>query len=115
MLYGRLNPRIVAAALVLALGVALGQPALAQYHAPQFTIYNQGSTCIAIVNVEPSDSNNWGPDLLAGVMCPNQYLHPLVNYTLPSCIQDVRAIYTDGHVEYTWGLNVCSYNLIEHY
>jgi hypothetical protein len=115
MLSSRLNPRIIAATLAFALGFALAQPAMAQNHAPQFTLYNQGSTCIAIVNVEPSASNNWGPDLLSGVMCPNQFLHPLADYSLPSCVQDVRVIYTDGHIEYTWGINVCEYNLFEHY
>jgi len=87
-----------------------------------FTIYNQGYHVMYIVNAEPSSYGSWGPDLLGTgyTLSPGHSFQPLswyygANPSIPSCIHDIRVIYSDGHVEYDYGVDICSYNVSFYY
>jgi hypothetical protein len=86
-----------------------------------FTVYNEGSHQIYSINVEPSDYNQWGPDLLGNyVLNPGYSVHPLslywgANPNIPNDIQDVRVVYSDGTVLTRTGVDICEYNLTFNY
>jgi|SRR5579871_2700723 len=104
---------------VLAVGLSLAATAIvsaATYTAPNFTVYNQGSEVVEQLYVSPHNNNTWGDDLLANYeLEPGYSYKPLQNYTLPSCYQDVRAVYDDKHVETIYDVNICTNNVIFHY
>lgn len=89
--------------------------AQAVYTAPNFEVINDGSHIMDGVWVSPVGDNNWGNELLNGVMGPNQFVHALTGYNLPSCMQDVRVEYTDTTIDYYYNLDVCTTNVIFHY
>lgn len=105
-----------------AVAVTLSIPLIASANCgDNFTIYNQGSHTIESVYVEPSDYNQWGPDLLGNyVLDPGYSVHPLslywgANPNIPNDIQDVRVQYSDGTVLTRTGINICEYNLTFNY
>ncbi len=89
---------------VLTVGIAVAATAITKASSADFRVYNAGSTTIMVLNVEPSGYNSWGPDLLGNnELDPGYYVRPLVGYTIPSCVQDVRAVYSDNVVQYYLG------------
>jgi hypothetical protein len=106
-----LLPAIIAGAVV----TTSVTPTLAA-EAPQFRVYNSGYHTIEALNVSPHGYNHWGADLLGEDYLESGYFdRPLSGYNLPSCYQDVRAVYTNGHVEYMWDVDVCDYNVRFYY
>ena len=104
------------AVLTLALMVAATAITKAQYSSPNFRVYNAGSHTIVVINVSPHGNSSWGADLLGNnELDPGYYVTPLATYNLPSCVQDVRAVFSDYTVQYFWGLDVCTQNLTFHY
>jgi len=100
--------------VVLTLGLVVAATAItkAQYVAPNFRVYNGGSQTIMVLNVSPHGYNSWGPDLLGdNELNPGYFVRALAGFSLPSCIQDVRAIYADHEIQYFWGIDVCTENL----
>ena len=107
------RPGAIALGMMLAATAYVGA---ASYSAPNFTVYNEGSEVIESVNVSPHNNNSWGEDLLGNyALQPGYNYKPLTNYTLPTCYQDVRAVYDDQHVETLYNVNVCTQNVIFHY
>ena len=109
---------VAACAIVLA---SSSQPARASA-GDTFTIYNQGYHTMYIVNAEPASYGSWGPDLLGTgyVLSPGHSFQPLAWHYgadpyVPSCIHDIRVIYSDQHVEYDYGVDICSYNVTFYY
>lgn len=109
--------------LTAALAAVLVAPLAARANCgDNFTVYNEGSHTIYQINVEPSDYNNWGPDLLGSnyVLSPGYSVHPLsfywgANPNIPNEVQDVRVVYSDGTVLTRMGIDICDYNLTFNY
>lgn len=81
-----------------------------------FRVENDGAHVVVHLYVAPEGANSWGSDLLGQYeLYPSQYTAALAGYTIPTCNQDMRAIYTDGHVEELDGVNVCSQYIMLHY
>lgn len=98
--------RVLLATFALVVGMSLAADA---FVAPNFLVINDGSHTIIAVYVEPSASDSWGQDLLGNnVLDPGYETHALTGYTLPSCIQDVKVIYSDKHIAYDLNVNVCT-------
>jgi len=81
-----------------------------------FRVENDGAHVVQYLYIEPEGAPSWGPDLLGQYeLYPTQYDAALAGYTVPNCNQDMRAIYTDGHVEELDGVNVCTQYIMLHY
>jgi hypothetical protein len=83
--------------------------------APNFRVINGGQTRAIEVNVSPSASDDWGDNLLAIDLDPGHYVYALKNYTIGSCVQDLRVVYEDEHVEYLYNINICRNDITLHY
>ena len=103
-------------ASILTAGLIVAATSVTKAGVNDFTVYNQGSGTIEYLYVEPSGYAYWGSDLLGSYeINPGYNYHPLVGWKVPNCVQDVKAVYTDGHIEYYWGINVCNQNLTFYY
>ena len=112
-------PAIFAACVIML--ASSSQPARASA-GDTFTIYNEGSHTIYEVYAEPVDYGDWGPELLGSgyMLSPGHSFQPLAWHYgadpyVPSCMHDVRVIYSDAHVEYKYGIDICNYNLTFYY
>jgi hypothetical protein len=104
---------IVALSVVLA--TALPASALS---APNFEVINAGQTRAVELNVSPSGDNDWGDNLLDpydDILDPDHFVYALRGWNLGSCVQDMRVIYEDGHIDYLYGTNICRLNITLHY
>jgi hypothetical protein len=104
---------IVALSVVLA--TALPTSAL---DAPNFRVINGGQTRAVELNVSPSSSNDWGSNLLDpydDILDPGNFVYALRGWNLGSCVQDLRVIYEDGHIEYLYNTNICRNDITLHY
>jgi hypothetical protein len=98
------------AAALCALAMLTAAPSFAQYSSPNFEVVNEGHHTIVVINVSPHGYNSWGADLLGNdELEPGYWFKPLIGYNLPSCIQDVRVIYSDNVVDYMYSVNVCTH------
>jgi hypothetical protein len=81
----------------------------AAYAAQQdFTLTNNTGHVIMTLNVSPSDSNNWGPDILGrDVLANGESAQITFDRNEDECVWDVRATYDDGDTGDWRGINLC--------
>jgi hypothetical protein len=102
-------------ALAIVLATTLPSSAL---EAPNFRVINGGQTRAVEVNVSPSNSNDWGDNLLTpygDALDPGNFVYALRGWTIGSCVQDLRVIYEDGVTKYLYGTNICRNDITLHY
>ena len=81
----------------------------AAYAAPQdFTLTNNTGHVIMTLNVSPSDSNNWGPDILGrDVLGDGEAAEVSFDRDEDDCVWDIRVTYDDGDTNDERGINLC--------
>jgi hypothetical protein len=93
-------------------GMVLATSAISSASSADFTVFNDGSVTLEHLYVSPHGRNTWDQDLLGNyVLNPGYNYKPLVNYSVPTCWQDVKAVYEDGNVVSDWDVNICAVNL----
>jgi len=106
-----LSPIRVIRALAV-VGAIFTTSAISSASSAGFTVYNDGTVTIEHLYVSPHGRNSWDADLLGTyVLNPGYNFHPLENYTVPTCWQDIKAVYEDGHVITDWDVDICSVNI----
>jgi hypothetical protein len=73
-----------------------------------FTLVNNTGHTVMTLNVSPSDSNQWGPDILgADVLANGQSVQVSFERGQEQCQWDLRATYDDGDTTDARGVNLC--------
>lgn len=96
--------------MMIAAAVALSMAASAAYAAIQdFTIHNSTGQAILTLNVSPSDSNDWGPDILGvDILAAGESADISFDMDEEQCEWDIRVTYEDGGVGDWRGIDLCS-------
>ncbi|MGQ0588918.1 MAG: hypothetical protein ACT4N8_05215 [Sphingosinicella sp.] len=96
--------------LMIAAAVALSMAATAAYAAIQdFTIHNSTGQAIMTLNVSPSDSNDWGPDILGvDVLGAGESAEVSFDPGDDQCEWDIRVTYEDDDTGDWRGIDLCS-------
>jgi hypothetical protein len=89
--------------------------ASAAYAAPQdFTLTNSTGHVIMTLNVSPSDSNRWGPDILGrDVLADGESAEVSFDRNEDDCEWDIRVTYDDGTHNDERGINLCETTEVE--
>ena len=73
-----------------------------------FTLKNRTGHVIVTLNVSPSNSNNWGPDILGmDVLGDGEDAEVSFDRDEDQCMWDIRVTYDDGDVNDERGINLC--------
>lgn len=76
--------------------------------AQDFTLHNRTGHVIVTLNVSPSNSNNWGPDILGvDVLGDGEDAEVSFDRDEDQCVWDIRVTYDDGDVNDERGINLC--------
>ena len=83
--------------------------------APQdFTITNHTGHVIVTLNVSPTASNQWGPDILGrDVLANGEQAEVSFDRAEDHCIWDIRVTYDDGTENDERGINLCETTEVE--
>ena len=89
--------------------------ATAAIAAPQdFTLKNRTGHVIVTLNVSPSSSNQWGPDILGReVLANNEDASVTFDREEDHCLFDIRVTYDDGTANDERGVNLCEVSEVE--
>lgn len=93
----------------LAAALAVAATASAAYAAAQdFTIHNNTGHVVMTLNVSPSSSSNWGPDILGrDVLANGESAEITFDRSEDQCEWDIRVTYDDGDTGDWRGVNLC--------
>jgi len=93
----------------LAAALAVAATASVAYAAAQdFTIHNNSGHTVMTLNVSPTASGDWGPDILGrDVLGNGESAQITFDRTEDHCIWDIRATYDDGDTGDWRGINLC--------
>lgn len=76
--------------------------------AQDFTVVNRSGHVVVTLNVSPSSSNNWGPDILGReVLANGESASITFDRNESECMWDMRATYDDGDTGDWRGINLC--------
>jgi hypothetical protein len=76
--------------------------------AQDFTINNHTGHVIVTLNVSPTSSNQWGPDILGrDVLADGESAEVSFDRDEDHCIWDIRVTYDDGTENDERGINLC--------
>lgn len=76
--------------------------------AQDFTIHNNTGHVITTLNVSPTSSNQWGPDILGrDVLASGESAEVSFDRDEDHCIWDIRVTYDDGTENDERGINLC--------
>jgi len=76
--------------------------------AQDFTINNRTGHVIVTLNVSPTSSNQWGPDILGReVLADGESAEVSFDRDEDHCIWDIRVTYDDGTENDERGINLC--------
>jgi hypothetical protein len=93
-------------------GAVLATSQISSASSAAFTVYNDGTVTMEHLYISPHGRDSWDEDLLGNyVLNPGYHYRPLENYTVPTCWQDVKAVYEDGKVITDFDVNICDVNL----
>jgi len=83
--------------------------ATAAYAAQQdFTVVNNTGQTVMTLNVSPSDSNQWGPDILGSeVLANGESAEVSFDRDEERCEWDIRVTYEDGDTGAWGGVDLC--------
>ncbi len=89
--------------------------ATAAWAAPQdFTLKNRTGHVIVTLNVSPSSSNQWGPDILGReVLANGEDAEVTFDRDEDHCDYDIRVTYDDGTENDERGINLCETTEVE--
>ena len=89
--------------------------ATAAWAAPQdFTLKNSTGHVIVTLNVSPSNSDRWGPDILGReVLADGEQAEVTFDRTESQCEFDIRVTYDDGTENDERGINLCETSEVE--
>lgn len=89
-------------------------PAAAEGGAQQdFTLVNNTGHTVMTLNVSPSDSDQWGPDILGqDVLANGQSATVSFERGQDQCNWDLRATYDDGDTTDSRGVNLCEVSTV---
>ena len=89
--------------------LAVAAISTAAYAAAQdFTIHNNSGHTVMTLNVSPTSSNNWGPDILGrDVLANGESAEITFDRSEDQCVWDIRATYDDGDTGDWRGINLC--------
>ena len=95
--------------LLIAGALLVSAIATAAYAGAQdFTIHNSTGQAVLTLNVSPSDSNQWGPDILGvDVLGDGEDAEVSFDRNEDQCVWDIRVTYDDGDVNDERGINLC--------
>lgn len=95
--------------MFMAAALAVAAISSAAYAAMQdFTINNRSGYTVVTLNVSPSSSNNWGPDILGrDVLANGESAEITFDRNETECMWDIRATYSDGDVGDWRNVNLC--------
>jgi hypothetical protein len=101
--------------LLIAGAMLMSAIATAAYAAPQdFTLTNSTGHVIVTLNVSPSDSNRWGPDILGrDVLGDGESAEVSFDRDEDQCEWDIRVTYDDGTENDERGINLCETTDVE--
>lgn len=93
----------------MAAALAVAAISSAAYAAMQdFTLNNRSGHTVVTLNVSPSSSNNWGPDILGrDVLANGESVEISFDRNEDECVWDIRATYDDGDTGDWRGINLC--------
>ena len=94
---------------LMAAALAVAAVSSAAYAAMQdFTLNNRSGHTVVTLNVSPSSSNDWGPDILGvDVLANGESAEITFDRDEDQCMWDIRATYDDGDVGDWRGINLC--------
>lgn len=76
--------------------------------AQDFTIHNRTGQTVMTLNVSPSDSSDWGPDILGrDVLLNGESADITFDRNEDQCVWDIRVTYEDGGTGDWRGINLC--------
>lgn len=105
MKFGLLPGALLAAAFLAA-------PALAARQ--DFAVINHSGHVIVTLNVSPSSSNRWGPDLLGReVLANGEQAMMSFDKEEDHCLFDIRVTFDDGTANDERGVNLCEVSEVE--
>jgi hypothetical protein len=89
--------------------------ATAAYAAAQdFTITNSTGHVIVTLNVSPTSSSRWGPDILGReVLADGEQAEVSFDRDENQCVWDIRVTYDDGTENDERGINLCETTEVE--
>ena len=93
----------------MAAALAVAATATAAWAAAQdFTIHNRTGHTVMTLNVSPSASNEWGPDILGqDVLANGESAEITFDRGEDHCMWDIRVTYDDGDTGDWRGINLC--------
>jgi hypothetical protein len=78
-----------------------------------FTLVNNTGHTVMTLNVSPSNSNQWGPDILGQNVLPNgESAQVSFERGQDQCEWDIRATYDDGDTTDARGANLCQISTV---
>ncbi|MEM9004767.1 MAG: hypothetical protein AAGE59_14745 [Cyanobacteria bacterium P01_F01_bin.86] len=100
--------RTVSTAIALAIPTLLMSGPAALAEALQFTLINDSSQDVYYLYVSPSESDDWGEDILGDEIIPSGTTSEIViDDGLATCEYDLLAISVDEDEVEDYGLNLC--------
>lgn len=101
--------------LLMAAALSVAAISSAAWAAAQdFTLKNRTGHVIVTLNVSPSSSNRWGPDILGReVLANGEDAIVTFDRTESQCEFDIRVTYDDGTANDERGVNLCEVSEVE--
>ena len=95
--------------MLMAAALAVAAISSAAYAAMQdFNIHNRSGHTVVTLNVSPSSSNDWGPDILGqDVLANGASAEVSFDRSESECMWDIRATYDDGDTGDWRNINLC--------
>ena len=101
--------------LLMAAALSMAAISTAAWAAAQdFTLKNRTGHVIVTLNVSPSTSNRWGPDILGReVLANGEDASVTFDRDEDQCSFDIRVTYDDGTANDERGVNLCEVSEVE--
>lgn len=95
-------------ALVAVVGLAAGA-GTARADVRDFTLYNESNVTIYYVYVSPSNTSEWGDDVLgADVLLSGDSVNIVFNYFDGTCLYDIKVVGENGEEGFLYSVDLCS-------
>lgn len=96
-------------ALVAMVGLAAAGSGTAHADVRDFTLYNDSAVTIYYVYVSPSDTSDWGDDVLGtDVLLPGDSVDIVFRRFDGTCYYDIKVVGENGEEGFLWAVDLCS-------
>lgn len=96
-------------ALVAMVGLAASNTSPARADVRDFTLYNNSAVTIYYVYVSPTNTSDWGEDVMgADVLLSGDSVDIVFNFFDGTCLYDIKVVGENGEEGFLYAVDLCS-------